>query len=71
MISKLKISEKLITITEQKEKEFENDKIMEKFKQASKEYELLVSRGMAKKRESNLMSLEKRHLQNAFYTSNF
>jgi BioD-like phosphotransacetylase family protein len=67
---KSKILENLKTVTKQKEQDFKNDKTLEKYKKASEEYELLISEGIVMRRESNLLSMDKKHLQNSSYTSN-
>ncbi|MDI9319912.1 MAG: hypothetical protein QM530_05480 [Phycisphaerales bacterium] len=56
------ISEKLIQVISENEKKFSNDTLMSSYESAIKEFDELIEKGFAKKRESNLLSITESHL---------
>ncbi len=53
-----------------KEKKYQNDTKLASFEQASIEFEKLVKSGLLKKRDYNLMTIERKHLNRFSINSN-
>jgi hypothetical protein len=56
------ISEKLIQVISENETTFSSDALMTSYEKAIKEFDELVEKGFAKRRENNLMSFTDSHL---------
>jgi hypothetical protein len=56
------ISERLIQVISENETTFKDDAVMTSFETAIKEFDELVEKGFAKRRENNLMSFTDSHL---------
>ncbi len=56
------ISNKLKIIISENEFAFKNDSIIEIYEKAIKDFDVLVKKGFAKKRENNLLSFNESHL---------
>lgn len=56
------ISKKLIQTISENETTFLDDKLLSKYENAIKEFDDLVKKGFAKKRENNLLSFTETHL---------
>ena len=56
------ISKKLIQVISENEKTFLNDNLVSSYESASKEFDKLIEKGFAKRRENNLLSFTDIHL---------
>ena len=57
-------------VLEKERKTLKDDKKLEAFEQASRDFENLVKSGLAKKRGYNLMTMDKKHLNTSPFNSN-